>query len=146
MFSGIGPNSTILNLVLHGANFSMKLFIKGVISNPSLRGNEESYLKLTNVIHIWLPLNTYLDLANKTKLNLFNVLVNDYIYVKVKEGYKVSDVVENIKKEIVAKLNITSDKILIKNKKASEFLKEDLNVEKISELLPQKTIFDNEKK
>lgn len=53
---------------------------------------------------------------------------------------------ENIKKEIVAKLNITSDKILIKNKKASEFLKEDLNVEKISELLPQKTIFDNEKK
>ena len=51
-----------------------------------------------------------------------------------------------LEREIVEKLDISEDKIFVRNKKASEFLKEDLNVEKLSELFPQKTIFDNEKR
>ena len=71
----------------------------GIIAPPILIGREEEYLKLTNIINIYVPLRTYMSLVQKIKTQNYgrNATIEGEIYVKVKEGYSVEDVAEEIR-------------------------------------------------
>ena len=92
LYHGIGTRVQIL-----GVN----LTIIGVIGNPMLYGGEEQYLKLTNVINFYVPLDVYLNLTSialsPPYIGSINVDVLKTICVKVEEGYSVDEVAEKIR-------------------------------------------------
>lgn len=96
-FNGVHENKTILTLG------SFNFTVIGVISNPLILGREESYLKLTNAIMAYIPIQTYLNLYDK--LSNFNMtelakqkITFDYsINVKVEEGYNIDAVADKIR-------------------------------------------------
>ncbi len=94
LYHGIGTKVQIL-----GVN----LTIIGVIGNPMLYGGEEQYLKLTNVINFYVPLDVYLNLTSialsPPYIGSINVDVLKTICVKVEEGYSVDEVAEKIREK-----------------------------------------------
>ena len=93
LYKGLGKNKTVLSVL--GFNMS----VIGIIASPILIGREEGYLKLTNVIDIYVPLHTYMRIVQKIKTQNYenNATINGGIYVKVKEGYDVEKVAEKIR-------------------------------------------------
>jgi len=91
LYHGIGTKVQIL-----GVN----LTIIGVIGNPLYSGREEQYLKLTNTINFYVPLNVYLNLTSialgPPYIGSINVDVSKRICVRVEEGYSVDEVAEKI--------------------------------------------------
>lgn len=56
-----------------------------------------------------------------------------------KENIKENSIIDDIK----TKLNIKDERLIIMNKKASEFLKNDLNINELKKYIPEKTAFDS---
>ena len=96
-FNGLGENKTVWNIL--GINMS----VIGVISSPALYGNENHTLYMTDVLYIYVPLYTYKMLFNISKQLMRQPQYRDVIswipdfYVRVKEGYSIEKVANNIK-------------------------------------------------
>jgi len=109
LLKNIGLNATI------GAKISfldMRFTLEGVIANPLEAGREESVLALTNVLHFYVPLETYYRLIScyynesvcgfeisQHQITISGLVTppGDTIYVKVAKGYSVKDIANKIK-------------------------------------------------
>jgi len=94
-YKGLGENGTVIDLDV------MNLTIAGIISNVLIMGREEAYLKLTNIIFVYVPLNTYLEIYETLSKNEStmgsSIDIDPTIYVKVEEGYDIEEVADRIR-------------------------------------------------
>ncbi len=134
LYKGLGENRTIICLrafnLIENVTVVFNLTLIGVIANPATIGEEELHLRLSNTINIFLPLGTYLDFFNKTFLGgrywaadfrPGNMDWEWYFFptawIKVKKGYDVEEVAENIRRSIpgvIVRARTKSEKSRIK--------------------------------
>ncbi|MGQ4833902.1 MAG: hypothetical protein ACP6IS_08390 [Candidatus Asgardarchaeia archaeon] len=90
---------SILNLSIFG--FNVSLTFVGAVSSILIEGREDYYLRVSNTIFLYVPINVYYELYNETKILCVTtrkiVPGPQLMYVKVKDGYNINEVIKEIK-------------------------------------------------